>query len=235
VSGPNIALNTIMAEELGRFADVLEKAEDFDAALQKLVCQALTEHSRIIFSGNGYSEEWKQEAARRGLSNLPSTAEAMPAYVSDKNVDLVTRHGVFTETEFRARYRIHLDAYNKVVAIEAKTMIDMALHQILPAALGYTKELCESITLKKNLNLPCKAEQGLADSLSTGCDSLYAAVEALKQTLSQVPEGAEEAALHYRRVVQPGMEAVRAQADLLETLTDKSHWPFPTYSDLLFY
>jgi len=235
VSGPNIALNTIMAEELGRFADVLEKAEDFDAALQTLVCQALTEHSRIIFSGNGYSEEWKQEAARRGLSNLPSTAEAMPAYVSDKNVDLVTRHGVFTETEFRARYRIHLDAYNKVVAIEAKTMIDMALHQILPAALGYTKELCESITLKKNLNLPCKAEQGLADSLSTGCDSLYAAVEALKQTLSQVPEGAEEAALHYRRVVQPGMEAVRAQADLLETLTDKSHWPFPTYSDLLFY
>ena len=235
VSGPNIALNTIMAEELGRFADVLEKAEDFDAALQTLVCQALTAHSRIIFSGNGYSEEWRQEAARRGLSNLPSTAEAMPAYVSDKNVDLVTRHGVFTETEFRARYRIHLDAYNKVVAIEAKTMIDMALHQILPAALGYTKELCEGITLKKNLNLPCKAEQGLADSLSTGCDSLYAAVEALKQTLSQVPEGAEEAALHYRRVVQPGMEAVRAQADLLETLTDKRHWPFPTYSDLLFY
>ncbi len=235
VSGPNIALNTIMAEELGRFADVLEKAENFDAALQTLVCQALTEHSRIIFSGNGYSEEWKQEAARRGLSNLPSTAEAMPTYVSDKNVDLVTRHGVFTETEFRARYRIHLDAYNKVVAIEAKTMIDMALHQILPAALSYTKELCGGIAVKKNLGLPCKAETGLTASLSTGCDGLYAAVDALKQSLSQVPEGAEEAALHYRRVVQPRMEAVRAQADLLETLTDKSHWPFPTYSDLLFY
>lgn len=235
VSGPNIALNTIMAEELGRFADVLEKAEDFDAALQTLVCKALTEHSRIIFSGNGYSEEWKQEAARRGLSNLPSTAEAMPTYVSAKNVDLVTRHGVFTETEFRARYRIHLDAYNKVVAIEAKTMIDMALHQILPAALGYTKELCDGIAVKKNLGLPCKAESGLAASLSTGCDGLYEAVEALKQSLSQVPGGAEEAAVHYHRAVQPRMEAVRAQADLLETLTDKSHWPFPTYSDLLFY
>ena len=235
VSGPNIALNTIMAEELGRFADVLEKADNFDAALQTLVCKALTEHSRIIFSGNGYSEEWKREAAQRGLSNLPSTAEAMPTYVSDKNVDLVTRHGVFTETEFRARYRIHLDAYNKVVAIEAKTMIDMALHQILPAALGYTKELCDGIAVKKTLGLPCKAETSLADSLSTGCDGLYEAVEALKQSLSQVPEAAEEAALHYRRVVQPRMETVRAQADYLETLTDKRHWPFPTYSDLLFY
>ena len=161
--------------------------------------------------------------------------EAMPTYVSDKNVDLVTRHGVFTETELRARYRIHLDAYNKVVAIEAKTMIDMALHQILPAALGYTRELCDGITVKKNLGLPSKAETGLAASLSTGCDDLYEAVETLKQSLSQVPEAAEEAALHYRRVVQPRMEAVRAKADLLETLTDKSHWPFPTYSDLLFY
>ena len=235
VSGPNIALNTIMAEELGRFADVLEKADNFDAALQTLVCKALTEHSRIIFSGNGYSEEWKREAAQRGLSNLPSTAEAMPTYVSDKNVDLVTRHGVFTETEFRARYRIHLDAYNKVVVIEAKTMIDMALHQILPAALGYTKELCDGIAVKKPLGLPCKAETGLADSLSAGCDGLYEAVEALKQSLAQVPEAAEEAALHYRRVVQPRMEAVRTQADYLETLTDKRHWPFPTYSDLLFY
>ena len=235
VSGPNIALNTIMAEELGRFADVLEKADNFDAALQTLVCKALTEHSRIIFSGNGYSEEWKREAAQRGLSNLPSTAEAMPTYVSDKNVDLVTRHGVFTETEFRARYRIHLDAYNKVVAIEAKTMIDMALHQILPAALGYTKELCDGIAVKKTLGLPSKAETSLADSLSTGCDGLYEAVEALKQSLSQVPEAAEEAALHYRRVVQPRMETVRTQADHLETLTDKRHWPFPPYSDLLFY
>ncbi len=235
VSGPNIALNTIMAEELGQFADVLEKADNFDAALQTLVCKALTEHSRIIFSGNGYSEEWKREAAQRGLSNLPSTAEAMPTYVSDKNVDLVTRHGVFTETEFRARYRIHLDAYNKVVAIEAKTMIDMALHQILPAALGYTKELCDGIAVKKTLGLPSKAETSLADSLSTGCDGLYEAVEALKQSLSQVPEAAEEAALHYRRVVQPRMETVRTQADYLETLTDKRHWPFPTYSDLLFY
>ena len=235
VSGPNIALNTIMAEELGRFADVLEKAEDFDAALQKLVCQALTNHSRILFSGNGYSDEWKEEAERRGLSNLPSTAEALPTYISEKNIDLVTRHGVFTQTEFRARYRIHLDSYNKVVAIEAKTMIDMALHQILPAAMGYARELCDSMAVKKSVKISCWAETSLAGEISTACDRLYDHVQSLKEALCQVPTDAEEAAMYNRRVILPYMEEVRRQADLLETLTDKSHWPYPTYSDLLFY
>lgn len=137
IAGPNIALNTIMAEELGKFADILEKAEDFDATLQKLVGDTLTKHSRIIFSGNGYSQEWKEEAARRGLHNLPSTAKALPTYVSPENIDLVTRRGIFTENEFRARHTIHLEAYNKTIGIEARTMMDMALHQILPAALAY--------------------------------------------------------------------------------------------------
>ena len=235
VSGPNIALNTIMAEELGRFADVLEKAEDFDAALQKLVCQALTEHSRIIFSGNGYSDEWKEEAAKRGLHNFPSTAEALPAYVSQKNIDLVTRHGVFTETEFRARYRIHLDAYNKVVAIEAKTMIDMAMHQILPAAMGYARELCDGIISKRATGLSCWVETDIAGQVSTAADRLYDHVGSLREALHQVPAEPEEAAMYYRRVVCGYMEEVRRQADVLETLTDKAHWPFPTYSDLLFY
>ena len=235
VSGPNIALNTIMAEELGRFAGVLEQAEDFDAALQTLVCQALTEHSRIIFSGNGYSAEWKEEAAKRGLHNLPSTAEALPTYVSQKNIDLVTRHGVFTETEFRARYRIHLDAYNKVVAIEAKTMIDMAMHQILPAAMGYARELCDGIISKRATGLSCWAETDIAGQVSTAADRLYDHVQSLKEALCQVPADPEEAAMYNRRVVCGYMEEVRRQADLLETLTDKAHWPFPTYSDLLFY
>ena len=235
VSGPNIALNTIMAEELGRFANVLEKADDFDASLQELVCQALTEHSRIIFSGNGYSDEWKEEAARRGLHNFPSTAEALPTYVSEKNIDLVTRHGVFTETEFRARYRIHLDAYNKVVAIEAKTMIDMAMHQILPAAMGYARQLCDGIISKRAAGLSCWVETDIAGQLSTAADRLYDHVNSLKEALCQVPAEAEEAALYYRQVVCGYMEEVRRQADILETLTDKAHWPFPTYSDLLFY
>ena len=235
VSGPNIALNTIMAEELGRFANVLEKADDFDASLQELVCQALTEHSRIIFSGNGYSDEWKEEAARRGLHNFPSTAEALPTYVSQKNIDLVTRHGVFTETEFRARYRIHLDAYNKVVAIEAKTMIDMAMHQILPAAMNYARQLCDGIISKRAAGLSCWVETDIAGQLSTAADRLYDHVQSLKEALCQVPAEAEEAALYYRQVVCGYMEEVRRQADILETLTDKAYWPFPTYSDLLFY
>ena len=141
---------------------------------------------------------------------------------------------MFTETEFRARYRIHLDAYNKVVAIEAKTMIDMALHQILPAAMGYTHELCEGIAAKKAVKLSCWAETGIAGELSTACDRLYDHVQSLKEALCQVPAESEEAALYYRRVILSYMDEVRRQADILETLTDKTHWPYPTYSDLLF-
>ncbi|MDO5400137.1 MAG: glutamine synthetase III [Eubacteriales bacterium] len=236
IAGPNIALNTIMAEELGRFADALEKAENFDEALQKLVCQALTDHSRIIFSGNGYSDAWKEEAARRGLSNLSSTAEALPAYVCDKNVELVTRHGIFTENEFRARHTIHLEAYNKIVNIEARTMVDMAVHQILPAALHYTRTLCDSVAGKERLGAPCRAETTLIRSLSYHTDALYDAVEALKKALSILPKADPEtlAAKYHNRVI-PAMQALRAEADILEELTDKSYWPYPTYSDLLFY
>lgn len=235
IAGPNIALNTIMAEELGKFADVLEKAEDFDAALQTLVCKALTEHSRIIFGGNGYSEEWKAEAARRGLSNLPSTAEALPTYVSQKNIDLVTRHGIFTETEFRARYAIHLDAYNKIVNIEARTMVDMALHQILPAALRYTRDLCGTASAKKNMGAACRAESTLIQDLSGHTDALYDAISALKFALQAVPGNGEAAASYCHEVVIPSMNILRREADALETLTDKAYWPYPTYSDLLFY
>ena len=235
VSGPNIALNTIMAEELSKFADVLENAEDFDTALHDLVCKAFTEHQRIIFDGNGYSDEWKQEAARRGLSNLASTAECLPAYISEKNVELVTRHGIYTEAEFLARYSIHLDAYNKVVNIEARTMVDMALHQILPAALHYTHTLCEGMATKKALGAGCRAETKLVESLSNATDALYDNVEKLKNDLEQMPMDAKARAEYFHSVITADMDAVRAEADLLEQLTDKSYWPYPTYSDLLFY
>ena len=235
IAGPNIALNTIMAEELCKFADVLETADDFDATLQKLVCEALTEHKRIIFNGNGYSQDWKEEAVRRGLSNLPSTAECMPSYVSRKNVDLVTRHGIFTEAEFMARYEIHLDAYCKIVAIEAKTCVDMVMHQILPAASSYTGKLCETVQAKKAVGAACKAENALIAKLSAATDALYDSAEKLRADLETVPSGSEAASRYYRQVVVAGMNAVRKEADLLEQLTDKSCWPYPTYSDLLFY
>ena len=235
IAGPNIALNTIMAEELGKFADILEKAEDFDATLQKLVGDALTKHSRIIFSGNGYSQEWKEEAARRGLHNHPSTAKALPTYISPENIDLVTRRGIFTENEFRARHTIHLEAYNKTIGIEARTMMDMALHQILPAALAYCRSLCDSIAAKQPLGLSCKAERQLAQRLSEAADALYDHVQTLGFSLDAVPTDPELAVDYYHDVVVPAMADLRKEADTLETLTDKSYWPYPTYSDLLFY
>jgi len=235
IAGPNIALNTIMAEELGKFADELENAEDFDGRLQQLVSKTLAAHRRILFSGNGYSDAWKKEAAKRGLSNLASTAEAVPTYISEKNIDLVTRRRIFTESEFRARYAIHLDAYNKIINIEARTMVDMALHQILPAALRYTHSLCSGIASKRELGASCRAENALVQELSTHTDQLYDAIETLRFDMKAVPGQSEAAASYYHDVVLPAMDAIRKEADALESLTDKSFWPYPTYSDLLFY
>ena len=235
IAEPNIALNTLMAEELRKFADVLEKAEDFDSALHELVCKAFSRHQRILFEGNGYSEEWKQEAVSRGLSNLASTAACLPAMISQKNIDLVVRHGIYTEAEFRARYAIHLDAYNKTINIEARTMADMALHQILPAALRYTRELCDTVKAKKDLGLVCNAETVLLQRLSGNTDGLFAAVNSLQDALAKLPNTAVETAAYFRDTVSPLMNEVRALADTLEVITDKKYWPYPTYSDLLYY
>ncbi len=235
IAGPNIALNTIMAEELGKFADILEQAEDFDAALQKLVCDTLTEHQRIIFNGNGYAQQWQVEAAKRGLSNLPSTADALPTYVSQENIDLVTRHGIYTEAEFRARHEIHMESYRKILRIEAKTMVDMVLHQILPAGLAYSSDLSKSVLRKSELGISCQADRSLAERISACCDSLYAQTEALAAAIKLVPENTAEAVQYFSRVIVPAMGAVRKDADLLERLTAKSYWPYPTYSDILYY
>ena len=235
IAEPNIALNTLMAEELRKFAEVLEKAEDFDSALHELVCKAFSRHQRILFEGNGYSEEWKQEAVSRGLSNLASTAACLPAMISQKNIDLVVRHGIYTEAEFRARYAIHLDAYNKTINIEARTMADMALHQILPAALRYTRELCDTVKAKKDLGLVCNAETVLLQRLSGNTDGLFAAVNSLQDALAKLPNTAVETAAYFRDTVIPLMNEVRALADTLEVITDKKYWPYPTYSDLLYY
>jgi glutamine synthetase len=235
IAGPNIALNTIMAEELGRFADTLEAAEDFDTALQQIICDAFTAHQRIIFNGDGYSEEWKAEAQRRGLSNLRCTPEALPTYISEKNIALVSRHGVFTENEFRARHEIHLETYKKTVGIEGRTMVDMVLHQILPAALRYSSDLAESVARKQKLNLAAEAERGLASRISECCDRLYEKVEQLHEALKAVPKSNSAALQYHYEVTIPLMEAVRKDADLLEKLTAKFYWPYPTYSDILYY
>jgi len=235
IAGPNIVLNTIMAEELGKFADELEQASDFESALQKLVCRTFAEHQRIIFGGNGYSEEWTEEAARRGLSNYPSTAKCLPTYISQKNIDLVTKRGIYTEDEFRARYEIHLDAYRKIVCIDAKTCIDMAIHQILPAALHYSRDLCKGLSAKKQAGISAKAEFELANELSVNADALYCYCNELQVALDNIPQDKETAVDYCHDVIVSCMEKLRKKADRLEQLTDKSYWPYPTYSDLLFY
>ena len=235
IADPNVALNTIMAEELGKFADILEHAADFHAALQALICDTFTQHQRIIFNGNSYGQEWEDEAEKRGLSNLRSTAKCLPSYISAKNIELVTKHGIFTEQEFLARHEIHLEAYSKIINIEAQTSVDMVLHQILPAALAYSKSLCEGILAKQPLAIPCAAEKALAASLSAATDAVYTKCEKLRKDLCAVPSGGEAAVAYYHDVIVTDMEDLRADADLLEQLTDKSYWPYPTYSDLLFY
>ena len=235
ISDPNTILNTIMAEELGKFADVLEQAEHFDEALHELVAAAFRDHQRIIFSGNGYSEQWKVEAARRGLSNFPSTAECLHSYLAEKNVDLVTKHNIFTEAEFRARHAIYTESYNKIVRIEARTTVDMAMRQILPAVLHYTRHLAEGLTAKQALGLHCRADSELLQRMTTLTDTLYDDCETLKVLLAKIPGNQDDAALYFRKVIIPAMDAVRSAADALEELTDKSYWPFPTYSDLLYY
>ena len=238
IAGPNIALNTIMAEELSQFADILENTDDFEGTLQKLVCKTLTAHQRIIFNGNGYSQQWQEEAARRGLSNLPTTAKALPAYVLRKNIDLVTKHGIFTESEFRARYEIHLQSYNKMLNIEARTMLDMVMQQILPAALKYSSDLAASINHKRQAmgsEINTTVEIELVKQLSECSASLYVQCEKLSAELYLVPSESREAADYYCDVIVPIMQAVRKDADLLEELTAKSHWPYPQYSDILYY
>ena len=235
IAGPNIALNTIMAEELRQFADILEKADDFEAALQKLVCDTFTNHSRILFSGNGYSEEWREEAARRGLSDLRTTVDAMPNYITDKNVELVTKHGIFTEAEFRARNAIHLEAYTKIINIEAKTTTDMAMRQIIPAVSRYCADVAANLQRKQAVGCSVAAEKDLVQKLSNHTDALYGLCQQLKFDLKNIPSVGIEAAKYFSETIVPEMDAVRKEADALELLTDKSYWPFPTYSDLLFY
>ena len=235
IADPNIVLNTIMADELGKFADILEKAEDFETALQKLVCDTFTQHQRIIFNGNGYADAWKQEAARRGLSNLESTAKALHAYLSDRNIELVTKHGIYSEAEFRARHEIYLEAYAKIINIEARTTVDMAMQQIFPAVSGYSARLAKSMLSKKELGISSGAEGEILRALSAGLDDLYASCQNLQKDLAKVPGGHLAAADYYHEVIVQDMSRVREAADQLETVTDKSCWPFPTYSDILFY
>jgi len=234
IAGPNIVLNTMMAQELMLFADELEKADDFDEAVAHLIRRELTAHRRIIFDGNGYDESWIAEAKLRGLSNFSTAVDALPAYVAEKNVRLFTDHAIYTREEVDARYNIHVENYNATIEIEARTMIDMINKDILPAVSIYGSALCEGFAKRKDLGLPYKYEENNARNNCLLSDCLHDACVKLEKDLRSVPADPEKAMRFCHDVIVPDMNECRSYADELETITERSAWPFPTYSDLLF-
>lgn len=236
ISGANIVLNTIVAEELKQFADELEQAADFTETLNKLIRRTIREHKHIIFNGDGYSAEWPIEAQKRGLLNLRTTIDALPEFIAEKNVKLFTQFGIFTETELHSRYEILLETYSKIINIEGLTMVDMANKDILPAVNTYIAKLTSTAAAKKGLNasLPCKMELSLIEKLSTLEDKAYEQVGALTEALANASGSGLALASYYKDVVITAMNELRATVDAIEVDTDASLWPYPQYGDLLF-
>ena len=235
----NIMLNAAVAESLRQYADYLEKAEDFEAALHDLIQKTIKTHKRIIFNGNGYDDAWIREATeQRGLLNLRTTPDALPRILEKKNVDMLTSLKVMSEAEIRSRCEIMLDNYRKTVNIEAQTMVDMVRKEILPAVEGYTAKLAGALAAKKAVvpTLTGKYETGLIEKLSGLIDRIDAAAEDLENALTVYHriEDVTEAANTIRDVIIPKMEALRAPCDEAETCTAADMWPFPTYGELLF-
>lgn len=235
----NIMLNAAVAESLKIYADRLENVDDFETALHDMIKKTIKDHKRIIFNGNGYDDAWIKEATEeRGLLNLRTTPDAMPAMIADKNVKMLTAHKIFSPAELRSRYEILLENYSKTVNIEALTMVDMARKEILPAVEGYTKSLAETLAAKKAAvaGLPCKYETATITKLSELSDEIADATADLDGEISkfQAIEDVTEAANDIRDVILGKMDALRAVCDEAETITAKEFWPFPTYSDLLF-
>ena len=238
IASPSAVMNTIMTEELEQFADILEKAEDFQSALQTLLHDTFAAHQRIIFNGNGYSDEWVAEAKRRGLCNMGNTVDALPAYINEKNVAMFSRHGVLTRDELEARYNIHLENYCKVMTIEGNTLLDMTRRQILPAVSKYSDELATALFHKKNcgISLSAKMEENTLRKLADLSGKLYDTCDALERAISKAPamDGGIKAACYYRDEVDARRQKASALINQLETITSAQHWPFPTYADILF-
>lgn len=238
ISDANVVLNTIVAESLRQFADELENALDFKLAIHDLIARTIREHKRIIFNGNNYSAEWRTEAEERGLTILNTTVDALPCYMLEKNIRLFETHKVLSATELRSRRDIGLDNYAKIITIEARTMLMMAKRQILPAVLNYCDEVASSAVSVRTALPGAKLDRitNLLSKLNNGCDDLSAKIDILDNILVGKPETDDTLILasYARDSILPAMDELRAAADLLETMTDKNKWPFPTYDDLLF-
>jgi len=236
ISEVNTVLNTIVAEELRQFADILENADNFEKELHNLIRKTIKEHDRVIFNGNGYDESWEKEAKERGLLNLKTTPDAYSKYLDKKNVELFSSHNVFTLAEMKARYEIALENYIKTINIEAETMIEMVRKQILPAVSAFEEDLASSISIKKEVSekASCRFEEETLETESKTADKAYAAVKNLEKTLKGAKGESLELAMYYKDKVIPAMKKLRNEVDTLETITDAEHWPLPTYGEMLF-
>ena len=237
IAGPNIVLNTAVAEVLRQFADALEGSADFKGDLAKLVKKTFREHKRIIFNGNNYSEEWAGEAHQRGLCSLPTTVDALPAFISHKSAQLFTQHHVFSETELHSRYEILMEGYCQAVHIEALTMTDMVKREIVPACISYQNELASLLKRKKDCgNFVSYLEETLLGRLSRLSSDLLKNLYVLENVLLELKTetGLLARAGAYRDAVCGGMDELRRIVDELESLVAKKHWPLPTYAEMLF-
>ena len=236
IANPNIVLNTIVAETFADACDILENADEFDLAVHDLIKEYLTENQRIIFNGNGYSDEWVAEAERRGLPNIKSMVEAIPAITTDKAVKLFERFSVFTKAELESRAEIQYEAYAKAINIEARTMIDMASKQFLPAFIKYTKTLADTVNAVKAAGVDASVQTETLKEVSALMAETKAALDNLVKTTADAAakEEGEVQATYYHKEVVPAMDALRAPVDKLEMIVDKEAWPMPSYGDLIF-
>lgn len=236
IAGPNIILNTAVAESLRQFADELEKAPDFNKAVKALLQRVIKDHKKIIFNGNGYSAEWEKEAEKRGLLNLKSTPDALPAMIDPKNIKLFVDHGVFTETELRSRYEINLENYSKIINIEALTMIDMVKKDVISAVMAYEQALTDAVTSKKAIGVPCAMEESLLNKLASLADVMYKKLGTLEDAVlgeKDVEEGLK-LAKYSRETIFMDMQSLRETVDEIEATVAHDYWPLPTYGEMLF-
>ena len=230
-------LNTIVADAFCEFADVLEK-DNSDEAIKKLIKDTFTKHQRIIFNGDGYSDEWVVEAEKRKLLNLKTCAEAIPYYKREENISLFEKHKVLTKEEVESRTEVLLEDYSNVISIEAKACLDMAKASILPSCVSYVKEVAETLAVKKDVcpSADSTVEEDTVMKVSSLNSSLYKAIATLEEGLKKAEniEDVQERAMSFRKDVFENMEEVRKYADELETIVDRDFWPYPTYGEILF-
>ena len=236
IASPNTILNAIVAEAFCEAADVLEKADNFETAVHDLIKEYMTEHQRIIFNGDGYSDEWVKEAERRGLPNIKSMVEASSTLTTDKAIKLFEKFGIFTKVELESREEILYETYSKTINIEALTMIDMAKKQILPAVVRYTKSLADTVIAVKAAGADAGVQSELLSEVSAKLAEAKKALKELESTEEKASaiESQKELAFFYKDQVRVAMDALRAPVDALEMLVDKEVWPIPTYGDLIF-